>query len=202
MTFDFIYDFGSPNAYFCHKVLPVITGRTGATPRYVPCLLGGIFKATGNQAPMFAYSGVKGKLNYERIEIERFVKRHQLTDYRFNPNFPVNTLLLMRGACAAELDGTHEIYVETGMRAMWEQGLKMDDPEVFVQAMDRAGLDGARILERTQDPQVKQRLIDNTAQAVERGVFGIPSFFVGAELFFGKERLTQIEEEILHQSQA
>lgn len=202
MQIDFIYDFGSPNAYFCHKVIPQIEARTGASFNYVPCLLGGIFNATGNQAPAMAFGKIKGKLNYDRIEIDRFVKKHGLSDYRFNSNFPVITLLLMRGACAAVLDGIHDAYIEAGMTAMWEKDLKMDDPQVFVQGLNDAGLDGERILARTQDAEVKDLLKANTAAAVDRDVFGIPTVFVGDEMFFGKERLGQIEEEIIARMQA
>ncbi len=196
-TVDFIFDFASPNAYMCHKVLPEIAARTGATFNYIPCLLGGIFKATGNQAPMMAFNGIKGKLEYDRLEIERFLKKHGLTQFAMNPHFPVNTLLLMRGAIAAEMDGRLMEYVDAGVAHMWEQGLKMDDPEVYAAAMTKAGFDGADLLARTQDPAVKQKLVDNTSAAVERGAFGIPTFYVGNEMFFGKERLGQLEEEIM-----
>lgn len=197
VTVDFIFDFGSPNAYLVHQVLPDIAQRTGAVFRYVPCLLGGIFKATGNQPPMAAFAGVKGKLDYEMLETRRFIARHELTRFQFNPHFPVNTLLLMRGAIAAEIDGRLADYVEAGLTSMWERGLKMDDPEVYVEAMTRAGFDGTVLLERTQDPTVKAKLVENTAAAVERGVFGIPTFYVGSEMFFGKERLGQLEEAIV-----
>jgi len=197
VTVDFIFDFGSPNAYLVHRVLPAIAHRTDAVFRYVPCLLGGIFKATGNQPPMAAFGGVKGKLDYEMLETRRFIARHELTRFHFNPHFPVNTLLLMRGAIAAEIDGRLAEYVEAGFTSTWELGLKMDDPEVYVEAMTRAGLDGAALLERTQDPTVKAKLAENTAAAVERGAFGIPTFYVGSEMFFGKERLGQLEEAIV-----
>jgi len=196
-TLEFIFDFGSPNAYLSYKVLPPILDRSGATLKILPCLLGGIFKATGNQPPMIAHGNVKGKLEYEQKEMQRFIEKHSLTDFQFNPHFPVNTLLLMRGAIAAAQDGALETYIEAGLSAMWEKGLKMDDPEVFAQAMGDAGLDGQKLLERTQDPEVKAQLIGNTEQAVERGVFGIPTFFVGDEMYFGKDRLEQVEEELL-----
>jgi 2-hydroxychromene-2-carboxylate isomerase len=195
-TLDFIFDFASPNAYFVYKALPPILARTNASLNLIPCLLGGIFKSTGNQAPMMAFAGVKGKLEYDRLEIERFIKKHGLTDFEFNPNFPVNTLVLMRGAIAAEMDGRLVEYVEAGLKFMWEDGLKMDDPEVFVSAMSEAGFDGASLLERTQDPQVKAKLVANTEAAVARGTFGIPTFYVGEEMFFGKDRLGQVEEEL------
>ena len=195
-TVDFIFDFASPNAYFAYKALPPILARTKASLNLIPCLLGGIFKSTGNQAPMIAFGGVKGKLEYDRLEIERFIKQHGLTDFEFNPNFPVNTLVLMRGAIAAEMDGRLVEYVEAGLKFMWEDGLKMDDTEVFVSAMNKAGFDGASLLERTQDPQVKAKLVANTEAAVARGAFGIPTFYVGEEMFFGKDRLGQVEEEL------
>jgi 2-hydroxychromene-2-carboxylate isomerase len=197
---DFIFDFGSPNGYLVARAIPQIEARTGVKFNFIPCLLGGIFKATGNQSPVFAFSGIKGKLDYDRIEIQRFVKKHDLKDYTFNKHFPVNTLLLMRGAIAAEMDGVLDAYLEAGMQAMWEKSLKMDDPEVFQQAMTDAGLDGARLLEQTQNPEVKAKLVANTEAAVNRGTFGIPTVFVGDEMFFGKERLAQIEEEIIAQS--
>ncbi|MCG8694400.1 MAG: 2-hydroxychromene-2-carboxylate isomerase [Minwuiales bacterium] len=199
-TIDFIFDFGSPNAYLSYRVLPGIAERTGARINLIPCLLGGIFKATGNQSPMTAFGEVKGKLAYERLEMMRFIKKHRLDKFAMNPNFPVNTLMLMRGAVAAEMDGTLDAYVEAGLKHMWEDGLKMDDPDVYADAMTKAGLDGAGLLARTQDPAVKAKLAENTAAAVERGTFGIPTFFVGDEMFFGKDRLGQVEEEAAAQS--
>ncbi len=195
-TVDFIFDFGSPNAYFAYRALTPILKRTGASLNVIPCLLGGIFKATGNQPPMMAFGGVKGKLEYDRLEIERFIRKHQLDRFVFNPNFPVNTLMLMRGAVAAQAEGTLDAYLEAGLVCMWEKGLKMDDPEVFVAGLSEEGLDGQAILARTADPEVKAALANNTAAAVERGVFGIPTFFVGEEMFFGKDRLQQVEEEL------
>ena len=193
-TLDFIFDFGSPNAYFCHKALPPLLERTGATLNIIPCLLGGIFKATGNQPPMMAYGNVKAKMDYEQLEMQRFMDKHGIRDFQFNPHFPVNTLLLMRGAIFAQSAGQLEPYLETGLSCMWEKGLKMDDPEVFVQALNDAGLEGQAILEATQDPAVKTKLIENTETAVARGAFGIPTFYVGEEMYFGKDRLEQVEE--------
>jgi len=149
---------------------------------------------------MMAFADVKGKLDYDRLEIVRFIKKHGLSDFEFNPNFPVNTLLLMRGAIIAGMDGKLVEYVEAGLKHMWQEGRKMDDPEVFVSAMTEAGFDGAFLLERTQDPQVKAQLIANTEAAVARGAFGIPTFYVGEEMFFGKDRLAQLEEELIVQA--
>lgn len=198
-TIDFIFDFASPNAYLVHRPLAEVARRTGASVNLIPCLLGGIFKATNNQAPMMAFGNVKGKLDYDRLEMMRFLDKHGLTGFRMNPHFPVNTVLLQRGALVAERDGQLPAYVEAGLKAMWEDGLKMDDPEVFAKAMTDAGLDGTALLEASQDQAIKQKLIDNTAAAVERGAFGIPTFYVGREMFFGKERLGQVEEEVVRQ---
>jgi 2-hydroxychromene-2-carboxylate isomerase len=196
-TLDFIFDFGSPNAYLSHRALLPLLERTGARLNIIPCLLGGIFKSTGNKPPMLAYGDVKAKMDYEHLEMRRFMNAHGIHDFRFNPHFPVNTLTLMRGAIVAEQEGLLAPYVEAGLACMWERELKMDDPDVFVRAMTDAGFDGASLLERTQDPDVKAKLVENTAAAVERGVFGIPTFFVGDEMFFGKDRLQQVEEELL-----
>jgi 2-hydroxychromene-2-carboxylate isomerase len=193
-TIDFIFDFASPNAYLADKVLRDIAARTGAAINYIPCLLGGIFKATGNQAPMIAFAPVKGKMAYEMLETRRFIARHELVQFKMNAHFPVNTLILMRGAIAAQNDGKLAAYIDAGLAAMWEQSLKMDDAEVFVAVMDAAGFDGAALLARTQEPDVKAALVANTEAAVARGAFGIPTFYVGDEMFFGKERLGQLEE--------
>ena len=196
-TLDFIFDFASPNAYLAYKALPPLLERTGADLNLIPCLLGGIFKSTGNQAPMMAFGGIKGKLDYDFLEIRRFISKHGLTAFKMNPHFPVNTLMLVRGAIAAEAEGELMPYVEAGLSAMWEQERKMDDPEVYVETLTAAGLDGAALLEKTADPDIKNQLLANTAAAVERGCFGIPTFYVGEEMFFGKERLAQIEEALL-----
>ena len=190
----FYFDFGSPNAYLAHRVIPAIEARTGASFDYVPILLGGLFKLTNNQPPMVAFGGVKNKLAYEARETERFVARHNLTAYRFNPHFPVNTLRIMRGAVAAQRQGVFAAYVEAVFRAMWEQGLKMDDPAVFAAALTAAGLDAEAILAGAEEPEVKQALLANTEAACAAGAFGSPSFLVGDELYFGKERLRDIEQ--------
>ncbi|MDE1172387.1 MAG: 2-hydroxychromene-2-carboxylate isomerase [Parvibaculaceae bacterium] len=202
MNIRFLFDFGSPNAYLSHRVLPQLAARTGVTVDYVPVLLGGIFKATNNQSPAMAFAGIRNKLEYDHLEMERFIRRHGLTKFVFNPFFPVNTLQIMRGAAAADLDGFLPAYVEAVMTAMWENGKKMDDPEVIVAALDAAGLDGAAILARTQAPEVKAHLLANTEKAVESGAFGIPTFFVGPEIFFGKDRLRDVEEEIVRVQKA
>lgn len=193
---EFIFDFASPNAYLAHCVLPGIAERTGAEIVISPCLLGGIFKLTGNQAPMTAFGGIQGKLAYEALETKRFIAKHRLSQYQFNPHFPINTLLIMRGLIAARRMGVEVPYTRAVFAGMWERGLKMDDPEVVAQVLAEAGLDARAIIEATQDPEVKAELLANTEKAAARGAFGIPTFFVGDEIFFGKERLGQVEEEL------
>jgi len=192
-TAEFLFDFGSPNAYLAHRVIPQIEARTGVRFTYTPVLLGGLFKLTGNQAPMLAFAGIPNKLAYEMLELRRFVARHKLDAFQMNPFFPVNTLLLMRGAVAAELDGLLAQYVEAGFQHMWEQPKKMDDPVVWAEAMTASGLNAERLLARSKDEGVKAKLMANTDAAAKRGAFGIPSFFVGEELYFGKNTLPDVE---------
>ena len=188
-----ILDVASPNAYLAMKALPPILERTGATLKITPALLGGIFKATGNSAPMVQYAGVPAKLAYERLEMERFIAAHGLTAFRFNPHFPVNTLLVMRAAMVAEADGRLPDYVDAVLRAMWELGLNMADPEVVAPFLSDHGFDGPAMVARASEQAAKDALAAVTAGAVSRGVFGIPTFFFGDDIFFGKERLGQIE---------
>jgi 2-hydroxychromene-2-carboxylate isomerase len=193
-TIEFIFDFASPNAYLAYRALPPILERTGAQLVINPCLLGGIFKATGNVAPGVAFAAVKGKLEYEMLEIRRFAAKHRLDRFRFNPHFPVNTLMVMRGFIAAREAGVEAGYIEMGLAGLWEEGLKLDDPEILARRIDSAGLNGAGLLASAGTDRVKLRLADNTAAAVGRGVFGVPTFFVGDEMFFGKDRLAQVQE--------
>jgi 2-hydroxychromene-2-carboxylate isomerase len=192
----FLFDFGSPNAYLSHKMIPEIEAHTGATFEYVPVLLGGVFKLTNNKPPMIAFGGIKNKMEYEQLEMRRFISRHKLSKFQFNPNFPVNTLAIMRAAVAAQLAGELPPYADAVFGFMWETGRKMDDPEVIRASLSEAGLDADRLLAAAQTQDVKDRLMRNTSEAVDRGVFGSPSFFVGEELFFGKDRLRDVEEEI------
>jgi 2-hydroxychromene-2-carboxylate isomerase len=194
---EFHFDFGSPNAYLAHLVVPEIEKRTGAKFEYVPILLGGVFKLTNNRSPAESMSGIKNRLEYEELERQRFVRRHAITRFTFNPFFPVNTLLIMRGAVAAQLEGVFDRYVDEVFRHMWAEPKKMDDPEVALKALTGSGVDAAKLLARAQEPDVKARLIENTQSAVERGAFGSPTFFVGKEMFFGKEQLREVEEMVL-----
>ena len=193
---EFHFDVGSPNAYLVHKLIPGIEQRTGAKLIYVPILLGGVFKLTNNQAPMVQFKGIKNKLEYQRLEFTRFIRTHGLARFKMNPHFPVNTVQVMRGAVAAEMDGQLARYVDAVFRNRWEEGLKMDDPAVITAALTQSGLDGARTLARIQDQDVKDKLLANTEASVARGTFGAPTFFVGDEMFFGKDRLREVEEEI------
>jgi 2-hydroxychromene-2-carboxylate isomerase len=197
MQVEFHFDFGSPNAYLAHRVIPAIEARTRAKFRYVPVLLGGVFKATGNRSPMEAFAGIRNKPAYERLETERFIRRHRIEGYVRNPFFPVNTLQMMRGAAAAEIDGNLPRYADAMFHHMWEAPKKMDDPEVLRNALSASGLDAAAVMVRMQDPAVKSKLIANTEMSVERGAFGSPTFFVGDEIYFGKDRLRDVEEAIL-----
>jgi 2-hydroxychromene-2-carboxylate isomerase len=190
----FLFDFGSPNAFLSHEAIPAIEKRTGTKFEYVPVLLGGIFKATNNKSPAETLAGVKNKREFHAVETERFVKRFGVKPYTWNPFFPVNTLNLMRAAVAAQMEGVFAEYVEAAFHHMWVEPKKMDDPEVAAKALAASGLNAAKLLARSQDADVKTKLIENTQAAVERGAFGSPTFFVGKEMFFGKEQLREVEE--------
>ena len=194
---EFHFDFGSPNAYLAHLVIPEIEQRTGAKFEYVPVLLGGVFKMTNNRSPAQSMAGIKNRLEYEALERERFVRRHNITQFKWTPFFPVNTLLIMRGAIAAQLDGVFERYVGEMFRHMWAEPKKMDDPEVVRSALEESGFNAASLLARAQEPEVKDQLLQNTQASVARGTFGAPTFFVGDEIFFGKDRLRDVEDEIV-----
>ena len=193
----FLFDFGSPNAFLSHEAIPAIEKRTGAKFEYVPVLLGGIFKATNNKSPAETLAGIRNKREFHALETERFLKRFGVKPYTWNPFFPVNTLNLMRAAVAAQMEGVLEKYVEAAFHHMWVEPKKMDDPEIAAKALAASGLDAAKLLARSQDADVKARLIENTQSAVARGAFGSPTFFVGTEMFFGKEQLREVEEMVL-----
>src|SRR6476661_4361291 len=171
---EFHFDFGSPNAYLAELALPAIERRTGVKFEYVPVLLGGIYKATGNMSPFDSLRGIKNKPEYQALETQRFLRRHNITKFHSNPFFPVNTLMLMRGAVAAQFEGVFEPYFRAAYHHMWEEPKKLDD--------------------------LKKRLIDRTTDAVNRGAFASPTFFVGTEMFFGKDQLRDVEESIVEQT--
>jgi len=197
---EFLFDFGSPNAYLAELVLPGIEWRTGVKFEYVPVLLGGIFKGTGNMSPSDSLRGIKNKPEYQALETQRFIRRHNITKFRQNPFFPVNTLMLMRGAVAAQFEGTFEPYFRAAYHHMWEEPKKMDDIETFRNAFISSGIDIDRLIARAQQDDVKKGLIDRTTDAVNRGAFGSPTFFVGKEMFFGKDQLRDVEESIDEQT--
>jgi 2-hydroxychromene-2-carboxylate isomerase len=199
---EFHFDFGSPNAYLAHQVIPEIEARTGATFDYVPILLGGIFRLTGNRSPKEAFAGIKNKWEYEQLEVRRFIDRHGITTFALNPFFPVNTLALMRGAIAAQMLGVFDDYVDEVYRHMWSDPKKMDDPAVRRAALLESGLDVDRLDALIESAEVKTRLIENTQHSFERGTFGSPTFFVGEEIFFGKDRLPDVEAAILRARRA
>jgi 2-hydroxychromene-2-carboxylate isomerase len=197
---EFQFDFGSPNAYLAEKALPAIERRTGVKFEYVPVLLGGVFKATNNLSPFESLRGIKNKPEYQALETRRFIRRHDITTFRPNPFFPVNTLMLMRGAVAARFEGVFEPYFRAAFHHMWEEPKKMDDPEIFRDAFASSGIDIERLIARAQQDDVKKKLIELTSDAVARGAFGSPTFFVGEEMFFGKDQLRDAEDSIVEQT--
>jgi 2-hydroxychromene-2-carboxylate isomerase len=202
LKIEFQFDFGSPNAYLAERALPEIEQRTGVKFDYVPVLLGGVYKATNNMSPAESLRGIRNKPEYNALETRRFIARHNITGFRSNPFFPVNTLMLMRGAVAAQFEDMFEPYFRAAYHHMWEEPKKMDDPNIFRDAFMVSGIDIDRLIARAQQDDVKKRLIENTNDAVERGTFGSPTFFVGNEMFFGKDQLRDVEESIVEQSRA
>lgn len=196
-TVEFHYDFGSPNSYFCHRLIPAIEERTGARFDYVPILLGGVFKATNNRSPMEQFAGVLNKNEYQALETRRFLQKHGIRDYLRNEHFPVNTLHIMRGAVYARDKAFYPQYIEAMYRAMWERSLDMSQPGLIAQVLDEAGLPAQEIIAATQNPAIKQALIEHTSASVARGTFGSPTFYVGEDIYFGKDRLRDVEELLL-----
>ena len=193
-TVDFYFDFASPNAYLSHQVVPGIEERTGTKFNYIPVLLGGIFKATNNKPPMEAFFGILNKNEYQSVEMKRFQERHGIDKFKMNPHFPVMSLQIIRGAVGAQQDGYLDKYIDEVLKHMWEEPKKMDDPEVIKEAFTESGFEADRLMNQMQDPDIKAQLIENTENAVKRGTFGIPTFFVGDDIYFGKDTLWQVEE--------
>ena len=191
---DFYFDFASPNAYLSHKVMQAIKKKYEVELNYIPVLLVGIFKATNNKPPMEQFFGVINKNEYQSKEMQRFIERHNIDLFKMNPHFPVISLQIIRGAVAADNDGYLEDYIDKILVHMWEEPKKMDDPEIIKNAFKESGFDSEKLMSQIQDPEVKAKLISNTEQAVERGVFGIPTFFVDDEIYFGKDTIWMIEE--------
>ena len=199
VDFKFIFDFGSPKTYLVYKLLPGIENRTKTKAEYVPVLLGGIFKSTNNVSPIESFKTVPAKGKYDDLDTARFVKKHDIT-FNFNSNFPINTLNLMRGAIFAQENGIFDNYVEVVFKSMWVDNKKMDDLDVIHSVLLENGLPVKDIFEGTQDQKIKDKLIENTSEAVKKGVFGAPSLLVNNELFFGKETLQDVEELLLKQT--
>ncbi len=199
---EFQFDFGSPNAYLAEFAIPGIEKRTGVKFEYVPVLLGGIYKATNNMSPFESLRGIKNKPEYQALETQRFLRRHNITKFKQNPFFPVNTLMLMRGVVAARFENMFEPYFRAAYHHMWVEPKKMDDLEIFRNAFISSGIDIDRLIARAQQDDVKKKLIENTTDAVNRGAFGSPTFFVGQEMFFGKDQLRDVEESIIEQTAA
>ena len=189
---DFYYDFGSPNAYLAHKVLPIITDRYNAQLICIPILVGGIFKSTSNQPPIAAFGHVQGKVPYLQTEIVRFCERHKVP-FQMNPHFPVRTVTLMRAATYARGKPWEDAFVETCFDGLWQRGENLDDPAVLHQTLLTAQLPADDIMNATQDAEIKEELKRLTSQAVERGAFGTPTMFIGDEMFFGKDSLDDLD---------
>lgn len=197
VSVEFHFDFGSPNAYLSHLVIPAIEARTGVKFEYVPVLLGGVFKATGNASPAVTLQGIKNKPEYGRIEMQRFLDKHNITTFKQNPHFPVNTLQIMRGAIYAQSQDYYERYIDEVYKHMWSEPKKMDEADVIQAALMESGLPADDIATGMQDPEVKQQLIANTEASVAKGTFGSPTFYVDDEIFFGKDKLGDAEAEIV-----
>lgn len=186
---DFYYDYGSVNSYLAWTQLPAICARTGATLNYKPMLLGGVFKSTGNSSPML----VPAKAAYMEQDIARHAELYGVPCV-MNPHFPVNTVGIMRGALWAAATDHLEPYNKAMFEAVWVEQKNMADPEVIAEVLKKAGFDAEPIFAATSQPEIKQGLIDATNEAVERGVFGAPTLFVGEEMFFGQDRLQWVEK--------
>ncbi len=192
---ELVFDFVSPNAYLVWWPLRELLDRHEAGLDVIPVFLAGMHKLTGNAPPMLRDAEVKGKNAYAQLEMDRFIAKHGLTKYRLHPQFPFNSITLQRMLQAACEDGRGVQFVEALLRPIWEEGLDVFDPQAIGAALAAAGFDAADLFARAQSDEVKQALAANTDAVVARGAFGIPTMWVdGTEMFFGKERLGQIEE--------
>ena len=182
---EFYFDFGSPYSYLAYKALPAIAAAHGAQIVWRPMLLGGVFKATGNHSP----AEIPAKSKWMHQDMQRWAARYGAV-FRFNPHFPINTLLLMRGAVGMQMRGPdfHE-YVEAVFHAMWAEPRNLGEPAELAAVLRQAGLDADAFLALVSDTAVKEQLKKNTEEAVARGVFGAPTFFVGEDMFWGQDRL-------------
>ena len=194
ITIDFIFDIASPNAYLTHKVLPNFEKKNDVNIKYIPCLLGGIFKLTNNMPPMMAFANVKNKNDYQLIEIQRFIKKHKLNSFKFNENFPQNTLQAQRCLIAAQdLNCFYEV-LDCLLEAMWEKNKAIGEQEVLIDCLKKSNIDAKKLMEISQSEDCKKQLIKNTDDAVARGAFGITTFFLDDQIFFGKDHMDQLED--------
>ena len=202
---ELVFDFVSPNAYLIWWPLRELCDRYEAGLSVIPVFLGGMHKLTGNAPPMLRDAEVKGKNTYAMLEMQRFIEKHALTRYKMHPAFPFNSITLQRMLFAADQDGRAVAFADAMLRAIWEEGIDVTLPEAVGAAVSAAGFDAADLFARAQSDGVKQGLAATTDAAVERGAFGIPTMWVTSkdgndELFFGKERLGQIEDLLARRS--
>ena len=195
MNVDFIFDFASPNAYLCHKAIQNLEKTHDIKFNYIPCLLGGIMKLSNNQPPMVTLAEIPNKLKYEfDTAFNRFMKEHNITKFKMNEHFPVNTISLIRGAIVAQKNDFFESYVEIVLSGLWEQSLKLDTPEALHELLNNNDCYPDLVIEGIAKDAIKAELIANTSEAVEKGAFGIPTFFVENEMFYGKDSLRELKE--------
>ena len=186
---DFYFDYGSPTSYLAYTQMPGLSKRTGAKVNYLPILLGGVFQATQNRSPV----EVPAKGKWMQADLVGFAERYGVP-YKWNPHFPINTLALMRGATFAARAGFLVPYSDAIYRAVWADGENMADPEVVGKVLQGAGIDAQKLMAGIQEPAIKEALKDATQRAVQRGLFGAPTFFVGERMHFGQDRLPYVEE--------
>ena len=195
MNVDFIFDFASPNAYLCHRAIQNLEKTHDIKFNYIPCLLGGIMKLSNNQPPMVTLADIPNKLKYEfDTAFNRFMKEHNITKFKMNEHFPVNTISLIRGAIVAQKNDFFESYVEIVLSGLWEQSLKLDTPEALHELLNNNDCYPDLVIEGIAKDEIKAELIANTSEAVEKGAFGIPTFFVENEMFYGKDSLRELKE--------
>ncbi|HEY9091156.1 2-hydroxychromene-2-carboxylate isomerase [Parasphingorhabdus sp.] len=194
-TIELVFDFVSPNAYLIWYPLKAVAEKHGATIEVIPVLLGGILKLTGNAPPFIRDAEVKGKNAYAMLEMKRFIAKHGLTKWQMNPHFPFNSVTLQRMLVALEPERRIAL-IEAMLPVIWEEALDVTDNEAVSKAIEEGGFDAQELFTKAQDPVVKQTLLDNVEAQIGRGAFGVPTIYIDGEMFFGKERLGQIEEEL------
>lgn len=190
---EMLFDFVSPNAYLVWHPLREMLAFQGAGLVVTPVFLGGMHRLTGNAPPMIRDKDIKGKNAYSALEMRRWIEKYDLSRYRMNPKFPFNSLTMQRMLSAVEDERRIE-FIDLLLPQLWEEALDPDDTEELAIVLQSGGFDCEDLLARAQDPTIKQRLVDNTGNAVARGAFGVPTFYIGEEMFFGKERLGQMED--------